>query len=141
MDFKSLLKKILTDTCVYFTVVTALYSLVVMIVYFDDDRVLLDAVRVMLFFLASFLFAIANGVLRISRIHGGVRVLIHFLLSLFAFCSCMLLPLSLDSRSMIVGIVVFAVLYFVIASIIAAFNSRYKTKLGKVDEYKSQFSK
>ena len=141
MDFKSLLKKILTNACVYFSVVTAIYSLVVIIVYFDDERVLLDAVRVMLFFLASFLFALANGVLRISRIHGGVRILIHFLLSFFAIWSCMLLPLSLDSRSMIVGIVVFAVLYFAIAGIIAAFRSRYKTKMGKVDEYKSQFTK
>ena len=141
MNFKSLLKKVLTNTCVYFTAITAIYTLLVMIVNLDDELVLLDAGRVMLFFLASLLVSLANGVFKIEKIHGGVKLSVHFILTTFAYWACLLLPLSLDSRSTLVGIVVFVVLYFIAAAIIAAFRSRYKKKLGKVDEYKSKFLK
>jgi hypothetical protein len=95
----------------------------------------------MLFFLASLLFSLANGIFRINKLHGAVKLLLHYLLSTFAFCACMLLPLSLDSTSTLVGIILFSVIYFIIAALIAFFRARYKRRVDENSEYKSQFSK
>ncbi len=141
MNFRSFLKKVLTNACVYFSIVTAIYSVVVMIMYLDDDRVLLDASRVLLFFFASLLFSLACGVFKINKLHGALKLIIHYLLSTFAFASCMLLPLSLDPTSTLVGIILFSVIYFICAALIALFKSRYRRRIEETGEYKSQFSK
>lgn len=141
MNIKDLIKKILVQSCVFFTIATALYSIVVMTIYVDDTQVLLDASRVLLFFVASFLLACANGVFKIERIHVALRFFIHYLLSTFAFCSCLMLPISPEPSTMTVGIVIFSVTYLIITGIVALFRTRYKSLSSEKKEYKSQFSK
>ncbi len=141
MDIKALTKRVLTHACVYFSILTALYSVIVMIMYVDDDAVLLDASRVLLFFVASLLFSLANAVLRISKLHGAMKFIIHYLLTVFAFCACMMLPISPDGSTMLVGIALFSLLYLIIVGIVALFKSRYKRKTETRAEYTSQFSK
>lgn len=141
MNFKTLLKKVLTQACVYFSIVTALYALVVTIVYVDDPVVLLEASRVLLFFVASILVAIANGIFSVKMLHGAVRLIIHYLLTTFAFASCLMLPISPEPSTMTVGLVAFSVLYFIIAAISALLRSRYRSKEDEDKEYSSQFRK
>lgn len=141
MNIKAFIKKVLTSACIYFSIITAIYSIVVMIVYVDDNAVLLDASRVLLFFVASLLFALANGVLSITKLHGALKLLIHYLLSLFAFCTCMMLPLSPEGSTMLIGIATFTVIYLIAAGLVALFRSRYKAKAEASREYTSQFSK
>lgn len=141
MNFKSILKKILTNACVYFTTVTAIYSIIVMIVYVDDKAVLLDAARVLLFFVASFLFALANGVFTFEKLSSPAKFFIHYLLTLFAFYSCMMLPISPAGTTLLVGLAIFSVIYFIFAALITLIRSRYKTRENQTAEYKSQFTK
>ena len=141
MNLKSIIKKILTNACVYFSIITAIYAVVVMIVYVDDTSVLLDASRVLLFFVASLLFACANGIFGLAKLPSPAKLLIHYLLSLFAFYSCMMLPISPDPSVLLVGLSLFSVFYFILAALIALFTSRYKARENKTTEYKSQFKK
>ena len=141
MNFKSILKKALTRACVYFTAVTAIYSLIVMIVYVDDTAVLLDASRVLLFFVASILFSFANGVFALEKLSSPTKFFIHYILTLFAFYSCMMLPISPAGTTLLVGLALFSVLYFIIAAIVGVVRARYKARANQTAEYKSQFTK
>ena len=141
MFIKSFIKKVLTHACVYFSILTALYSAIVMIIYVDDETVLLDASRVLLFFVAALLFSLANAFLGLTKLHGALRSVVHYLLTVFAFCTCMMLPISPEGSTMLVGIAIFTLLYLVIAGILALFRSRYRKKSEKTTEYSSQFSK
>ena len=141
MNVKNLIKKIFVQSCVFFTVVTALYSLVVMTIYVDDTEVLLDASRVRLFFVASFLLSCANVIFKIDKLHSALRLLIHYILTAFAFCSCLMLPISPEPSTMVVGISLFSVIYFIIAAIIALFRARYRSYSSDKSEYSAQFSK
>ena len=53
MDLKKTVLKILNHACVTFSVITAVYALIVMLVNVEDDTILLDAGRILLFFLFS----------------------------------------------------------------------------------------
>ena len=141
MNFKSILKKVLTMTCVYFTAVTAIYSVIVMIVYVDDTAVLLDASRVLLFFIASFLFALANGVFALEKLSAPAKFFIHYLLTLFAFYSCMMLPISPAPNTLLVGLALFSIVYFIAAAIFGVIRARYRSRANQTAEYKSQFAK
>ena len=141
MNAKTFIKKALTNACVYFSVITAIYAIIVMIIYVDDKQVLLDASRVLLFFLGSLIFSVANAIFKHTKLSSPAKLTVHFLLSLFAFYSCMMLPISPAPSTMLVGLSLFAVIYFITAAIIAVFSSRYKTKSNQSIEYKSQFRK
>ena len=129
------------DLSVFFTVIAAIYSLIVMIIYVDDDQVLLDASRLLLFFVASVLFSCANGLFKLKKLNGALRIIIHYLLTLFAFYSCMMLPISPDTSAMFVGLALFSVLYFIVTGLIALFKARYRSRFEEKSAYSSQFSK
>ena len=141
MNLKALIKNILKNACIFFTIFTAIYSVISAIVNVDDSLVSLEVSRVLLFFVASVLFAIANGIFKIPKLHGAVKFIIHYFLTLCAFWTCMLLPLSLDSTTTIVGIVIFSLLYLVIALITSLIISRYRRNENQDKEYTSQFKK
>ena len=141
MNIKAFIKKVLTHACVYFSIGTLIYSIVVMIVHVDDTEVLLSASRELLLFVAALLFALANGVLSMTRLHGVLKLVTHYLLSLFAFCTCIMLPISPEGATMLVGIATFTVIYLIVAGLVALFRSRYKAKADASREYTSQFSK
>ena len=90
-----LIKKWLAHTCVYFTVVTLIYMIIQAIVNVNDEALLLDAGRTALFFLFSLLIALANTVFSIDKLITALKVAIHFVLVMFAFYACLLLPLSM----------------------------------------------
>ncbi len=141
MNFKAFIKKILTNACVYFSAVTALYALIVLIIYVDDTEVLLDASRVLLFFVASLLVAIANGIFKIKKLHGAVKLFLHYLLTLFSFYACLMLPLSPPASTLTVGLAIFSVIYFIVAAIVALLRARYRSKSESDGTYRSQFGK
>ena len=141
MDLKALTKNIFKNACIFFTVFTALYSVIAAIINVDDSVVRLEVLRIILFFVASILFSAANGIFKLPRIHSAVKFVIHYLLTLAAFWACMLLPLSLDPSTAIVGAVLFSLIYLVIAIIASVIRARYKRNTDKDDEYVPQYKK
>ncbi|MBO5682981.1 MAG: DUF3021 family protein [Clostridia bacterium] len=141
MNLKPLIKHILKNACICFTVFTAAYSAISAIVNVDDAVVSVEVSRVLLFFMASVLFAAANGIFKIEKLGGGSKVFIHYILTLAAFYTCMLLPLSLDTSTLIVGIALFSVLYLIIFGVYSLIRSRYKANASQSEKYTAQFKK
>ncbi len=141
MNLKPLIKHILKNACICFTVFTAAYSAISAIVNVDDAVVSIEVSRVLLFFMASILFAAANGIFKVETLGGGAKVLLHYIFTLAAFYTCMLLPLSLDTSTLIVGIALFSVLYLIIFGIYSLIRSRYKANTKQNEKYTSQFKK
>lgn len=141
MNLKALIKNIFKNACIFFTIFTALYSVIAAIINVDDSVVRLEVSRIILFFLASILFSAANGIFKLDKVHSAVKFLIHYLLTLAAFWACMLLPLSLDTSTAIVGAVLFSVIYLIIAVIASLISARYKKNASKDEEYVPQYKK
>ena len=141
MTVSSFIKRTLTKSCVYFTLITAIYAIIVMIINVDDDLVLLDAGRVLLFFVASLLFAIGNMLSSLSKMNGALKVVLHYLVYLFTFCSCFMLPILPDASAMIIGITLFTFIYAIALVIFLVVRSRYKTRSEIQEDYRPRFKK
>ncbi len=107
----------------------------------DDERLLLDAGRTVLFFVFSLLLALANNLLVLKTFSGKLRLILHYLLTAFAFYSCFMLPLSLKAAGILIGLVVFTVVYFAVCGIVTLFKSKYRRNTEKTEAYSKQFSK
>lgn len=140
MNIKETIKRIFREACILFTVITAIYALIMYLIYVNQEQTLMDAERVLLFFVFSLLFSGANSISRSQSLSAPVRLLIHFLITTLGFYFCFLLPLAMPSATALVGIVLFVVLYLLIAGIRALFRSRFRKNLENATAYERQYS-
>ena len=140
MTVKGFIKKTLTHACVYFTVIMLFYIIIAAIVNVTDSRLLLEAGRTMLFFVFSLLLACANTIFSIKALSGGLRLVIHYLITAFGFYACFMLSLSLRASSQLVGLVTFTAVYFAVMGIGALISSRYRANAEKAEKYTKKFS-
>lgn len=141
MNIRTFLKKTLVSACVYFSIITALYSLITLLTHLDEIPVLINAGNVCLFFVFSLLLSFANRVLSLGKLGGGLKLFLHYIICLFAYYSCFMLPISPSASGMLIGLVLFTVIYFIIAGFIALFSSRLKKNTEKSKAYTNQFKK
>lgn len=142
MSVKNFIKKLLVRSCVYFTCITAVYIAISALLSVSDDLlVLIDAKRLVLFLVFSVLLASANSLLSIERLSAALRIFLHYIITAFAFYVCFMLTQNMRTSVMIVGLVIFTVIYFAIMGIVAAFKSRYRKNLEKAQKYQKQYSK
>ena len=141
MNIKAILKKLLTDTSIYFTVITAIYTLIMMIVNVSDEAVGLEAERLLLIFVFSALAAFAQFILRLKALHGALRVLLHGGILMLAFYLCFLLPVSMKGAQLLIGLFAFAVVYAIIMALCALFISRFRANSEPDEPYREQFKK
>ena len=141
MNFKCFIKRLLVNSCIFFSLIMLGYTIVAAIMHVTEDEVLLDASRVILFYVFSFLFAAANSLKTIKALHKAVALLLHFVITVFAFYACFLLSLGMSSSNVFVGIGVYTLIYVIISGIAAIFKSRLKINAEAGEEYVSQFSK
>ncbi len=140
MEIKKLIKKALTSACIYFTVITALYMLILQIANIDSGAAAVEAHRVLLFFIASVLFAIAGMIMGMQNIHMALRYIIHYAISVLTFYFCFLLPINMSEASFaFTGVVIFTLIYVVAAAAIGIFKSRLRANREKSEAYNSQF--
>lgn len=140
MELKKLFKKMLNSTCIIFTVVTALYMLVLQIVNITDSEAAIEAGRVLLFFVFSLLLSIANALLSIEKIHLALRYTFHYVILTFGFWSCFCLPNKMNASRSLVGIVIFSIVYAIIMLIVGLFSRRLKITKKSEKKYEKQFS-
>ena len=140
MDFKKLIKKALISSCVIFTVITAVYMLILQIMNISAQQTAIQAGRVLLFFVFSVLLAIANTVLSIKSLHTAVRHLVHYIIFIFGFWSCFCLPNAMTASQMLVGIVLFTLGYIVVMLIYTFFKKRIDNSKQPEQKYQKQFS-
>ena len=121
-------KNIFVRACVIFSFICAGYALVVMLANSEDDQVLLDASRILLFFVASLIFGLANFLRRSEKLGKITRGILHFVLYLFSFATCFMLPISPEPSTMIVAVVLFSVCYARVMSVCLLFGTLAKKK-------------
>lgn len=141
MDIKKLIKKALCSTCIYFTFITALYMLCMVFVTTGDDSPAVEAHRVLLFFVFSVLWAIADFIRSIKAIPAPLSILIHFGICLFGFYACFLLSVKMLPSATLTGLIIFSILYWICAGIKAFFRSRLKANREPSKKYEDQFKK
>ncbi len=140
MEIKKLIKKTLVSACVIFTIVTAIYMLILQIMNISKESAAVEAGRVLLFFVFSLLLALANALLSIKSIHAALRYSAHYLITTFGFWACFCLPNSMDASKTLVGIVLFSAAYAIIMAIYAFIKSRLKKAMKNEEKYEKQFS-
>ena len=139
MNIKQTAKKILTDACVLFSLITATYALIVWLAFVKQERVLIRADLVTLFFVFSLLVSGATAIYRFAKFSGALRLLIHFVVCTLAFYSCFLLPLAMPGSSVVVGMVFFALAYGAVMLIVAGLSARFKKNKEATEEYRAQY--
>ena len=142
MYVKKLIKKTLNSTCIFFTIITALYMLIMLIINVSDGSAQIEAERVLLFFVFSLLLSIANALVKAKAIHIALRYLIHYLICAIGFWLCFCLPNKMDASKTLVGIVLFSILYAIIMTLRGIFSRRFKKIKQKEsnEKYEKQFS-
>ncbi len=141
MTFKDFLKTTLVRSCIYFTLVMVLYIAACAIVNVADDDLLLDAGRTILFYVFALLTSLAGSLFSLQKLSSGLRLVLHYLICIFAFYACFMLPVSMRASGVIIGLVIFTVLYFAVFGIVALFKSRYRRNAEQLASYQKQFKK
>ena len=141
MNFKSFIKRLLVNSCIIFSLIMLGYTIVAAIMHVTEDEVLLDASRVLLFYVFSLLFAAANSLKTIKALHKAVALISHYIITVFAFYACFLLPLDMSTSNIFIGLGIYTLAYVIISAIAAIFKSRLKVNAEANEKYVSQFSK
>ena len=140
MEINKLIKKTLCASCIYFTVISAVYMLILRIINVGDTAAV-EADRILLFFLFSLLFSVANTIKSIKRINSALRNIAHYIICLFSFYACFMLPTNMRLSFVFTGLVIFTVAYLIVVSSIAIFKSRLNSNKEKSLSYSNQFKK
>lgn len=143
MEIKNLIKKALSSTCFIFTAITAAYMLILYITHVEDSVQRVEATRVLLFFVFSLMLAIANSLLKISKLHAVIRYTLHYLIYIFGLLLCFFLPNDMRASTIFVGIILFTIGYAIVMPVIATFKRKLAQakKAPKSTKYEKQFSK
>lgn len=141
MDIKKLIKKALTSSCIYFTLITAVYMLCMAIITTGDNAPAVEAQRVLLFFVFSLLWAIADFVRSLKAIPSPLGYVLHYIICLFGFYACFMLPVNMRASTVLTGLIIFTLAYWVLAGVIAIFTSKLRKNREQVQKYEGQFKK
>ena len=140
MELKKLFKKLLTSTCIVFTVLTMVYMLLLQITNIEDTDAAVQAGRVLLFFVFSLMLSIANTAFSIEKLHLALRYIIHYAITVFGFWTCICLPLNNRFSTTLVAIVAFSIIYAITMLLISIFGRRMKKNKKNEIKYEKQFS-
>ncbi|MBO5938642.1 MAG: hypothetical protein J6Q82_03990 [Clostridia bacterium] len=141
MNFRNFFKSLLRDTSIYFTIMTALYSLGMLIVNVREEKVLLRADTLCFLFLFALLAALGHSVLRISSIVRAARLLLHYVILALSFYLCLLLPNGMKTAQVFVGLVLFTIVYWIGAGLVHIFTARFRKNSEHSENYEKQFQK
>ncbi len=141
MDFRTIFKKMLTEICVYFALISALYCILMLIVNVSEQEVLLSALTLLLIFVFSILATLAQTIYRYQAMNGAARLFLHYLILALSFYLCFLLPSSMVASQVVVGLTIFTLLYALIMGLSALFLRRLRKNAQKEEVYESRFKK
>lgn len=122
------IKKILTSSCICFTLITLFLYLIGKAVPTVGDAVAISSLFTI--YLFSLLLALASLLLGISTIQIGWRVLLHYLASLFAFYVVFIvIAMKLSAaRSALIGLLLFTMLYAILMGVYLFLHHSYSKK-------------
>lgn len=141
MNIKKILKNMLTDTSMFFTVITAIYAALMMVVNVGTEEPAIRASWLLYIFVFSVLGGISQCIYRIDQWNKALRVASQYMILLFGSCTCFFIPLSLSGSHMMIGVVAVTVIYFSIFGIASFFSWSFRRNSKKEEVYESKFKK
>ncbi|MBE6546404.1 MAG: hypothetical protein E7668_03045 [Ruminococcaceae bacterium] len=141
MDLRKVFKNMLTESCVYFALISALYCVLMLIVNVSEQEVLLSALTLLLIFVFSVLAMLAQTLYRYKALNGAARLFLHYAILALAFYLCFLLPASMTASQVLIGLTVFTLIYALVMGLSALFLRRLRKNAAREEIYQSQFKK
>ena len=83
----------------------------------------------------------AQGLYRVPKLHGAVRLIAHYAILALAFYLCFLLPASMTASQVLIGLFAFTVIYAIVMGVAAFFRARFRANAEQEAPYASQFKK
>ncbi len=141
MNIKKILKNMLTDTSAFFTVITAIYAALMMVVNVDTEEPAIRASWLLYIFIFSLLGALSQCIYRIESWNKALRIAIQYVLMLFGSFTCFFLPLSMTGNQIMIGLVAVTLIYFSILGVCILISWSFKRNSKKEEVYESKFKK
>ena len=141
MEIKKFFTRMLTETSVFFTVISALFALFLLIFNAGDQEIVMSAERLLLNFMFAWVASLAQAVFRMESVPRVGRTLLRFFILAFAFYICFLLPASMTSAQVLIGLVLFTLIYAAVMGVCTLFLSRFRANAKPEEAYESQFKK
>lgn len=141
-NLKSFIEKTLSTACIYFSIITLIYSFIVALIFPEADEILLEGTRIFFFFLFSLMFSCANSLLATKSFPSFPRHLLHYFITVFAFLLCILLPATnakTGASFIVVGLSAFTLVYLFILVIISVIKSSVAKRRNKKEAYENLF--
>lgn len=138
MTIKSILVKAARSSCVVFSVIITVYSLLVLAFF---DGVGMNPVSVFLFYPFSFFVTLAACIVKYTHFNGATKLLIHFLIFTLSVVLFIFLPYGsvFSPQNTFILFVIYCVIYAIIGGIFAAFKASQKRRNEKNTEYKNVY--
>lgn len=140
MNIKATVKRMISHTSIYFTVLTAIYAFLVMVVNVSDEGAKLLVSQVLFLFLFSLLASAGQELLNWNQIPRGVGILLHYITLLFGFYTCFLIPMGMQGSKVFVGIFLFTLVYALIMGVRALIRARLRANSKKTEAYNKQYN-
>lgn len=131
----------LRDTSIYFTLITAAYAALMMVVNVSVEEPAIRASWLLYIFIFSILGALSQCIFRIDSMNKALRIAIQYVILLFGSYVCFFLPLSFSGSQIMIGFTLVTVLYAVILGVYLLFSHRLNKNRKKEEVYESKFKK
>ena len=141
MKFNACLRRLLSRTSIYFTLITAVYVLLSMMVNVGEQETLLAAKQILFHALFSLLASGAWELYCLKSLAAPLRLIIHYGILIFAFYTCFLLPAEMTGAQVFVGVIAFTLVYGAVMGLRSFFRARFSANVRKVSVYDKQYSK
>ena len=141
-------KKVLTRTCVYFTLVLTVITLIMLLANAASAKNIFEisfsVFRALMFSVFCFAFAFANTFYANDKMRESFRLIVHFLITGLAFFVCVYTPVSaemeasgasLPPQNTAVMLALFTVVYFIIYGIYKLIMKLSKKSKDKKETY------
>lgn len=124
---KSLIKRLCTGACVYFTLL-ALALMLIRAIAAGLDGGIIEISRFLLLFPCGLLLSAAGTVYRHTQLQGWARLLLHYLLTMLAFFLCLWLPAGGHTAAKnLIAIMLFTVGYALVFAVLLLTRHHYRS--------------
>ena len=141
MNIKKILKNLLTDTSIFFTVITAIYAALMLVANVDVAEPAIRVSLLLYIFLFSLLGALSMLIYRIKSWNMALRVAIQYVIFLFGSYVCFFIPMALTGSQVMIGLAAVTFIYYVIWGACTIVSWKFKQNTKKEKIYESQFKR
>ncbi len=141
MSVLKILKRLVVDTSVYFTIITAIYSAIHLLINTSEEEAAIPSSMLLFLFLFAFLGAVSQAVYRLEVMHKLLRAALQCLIITVSAYICLFMPLQMNGNGTIIGLTATVMIYFICFGIGSFFNARFKALKEKEEQSKKNLKK